>query len=473
MNYVFYDLETTGRSGTWDQIIQVGAVLVNAEFQELDRFEAKCSLRPGLVPEPGALLVNKTTPDMLRKTNLSHFGLVNQMLQTFKKWTPSIFIGYNSIGFDEEFLRKTLFKTLNDPYLTQFDGNKRGDILGLIRTAHLYYPDCIKTPTSDKGNAVFKLDQLAPLNGIEHGNAHDAIGDVLATIGIAKIISNKAPAVWKSSLMTTSKSEVNTIVQNEKLFCFNEYFYGKARPYVVTFLCFHPKYNWPQCFDLKEDPHTYINMSMQDLKDAMKKSPKIIRSVKNNKHPVIMNPKFGENFDGYKQLGIKKLMERAEILQSNEEFKKKVSRVLEEETQEKEDLDSQLDIEAEESIYSGGFASEQDKSSMKEFHQSEWKDKLFVADKFKDARFNYFAKRLIYEENPSILPKDIYNEIHRAIAKQILSTNDEKWNTIPKAYNELDNLRVKYEEADDQERLGMMNDLNKFLEEIENKYQDA
>ena len=45
MNYAFYDFETTGRSGTWDQIIQVGAVLVNAEFQELDRFEAKCGLR--------------------------------------------------------------------------------------------------------------------------------------------------------------------------------------------------------------------------------------------------------------------------------------------------------------------------------------------------------------------------------------------------------------------------------------------
>jgi len=273
--------------------------------------------------------------------------------------------------------------------------------------------------------------------------------------------------------MTTSKAEVNTIVQNEKLFCFNEYFYGKARPYVVTFLCFHPKYNWPQCFDLKEDPQTYFTMNMEDLKLAMKKSPKIIRSVKNNKHPVIMNPKFGENFDGYKQLGMKKLMERAEMLQSNEEFKKKVSRILEEEAQEKDDLDSQLDIQAEESIYSGGFASDQDKSTMKEFHQAEWKDKLIVADKFKDSRFNYFAKRLIYEENPQILPQDMYNEIHRAIAKQILSTNNEKWNTIPKAYSELDTLRVKYEEEKDEERLAMMNDLNIFLEEIENKYQDA
>ena len=69
--------------------------------------------------------------------------------------------------------------------------------------------------------------------------------------------------------------------------------------------------------------------------------------------------------------------------------------------------------------------------------------------------------------------QDIYKEIHRAIAKQILSTNDEKWNTIPKAYSELDTLRVKYEEEKDEERLAMMNDLNKFLEEIENKYQDA
>jgi exodeoxyribonuclease-1 len=72
-----------------------------------------------------------------------------------------------------------------------------------------------------------------------------------------------------------------------------------------------------------------------------------------------------------------------------------------------------------------------------------------------------------------ILPKDMYNEIHRAIAKQILSTNQEKWNTIPKAYSELDTLRVKYEEENDQERLAMMNDLNNFLEEIEKKYQDA
>ncbi len=91
--------------------------------------------------------------------------MLSQMVEQFNKWSPAVFVGYNSISFDEEFLRKSLFKTLNEPYLTQYSGNKRGDILGLIRTAHLYYPDCIKTPMSDKGNAVFKLAELTEMNG--------------------------------------------------------------------------------------------------------------------------------------------------------------------------------------------------------------------------------------------------------------------------------------------------------------------
>ena len=33
-------------------------------------------------------------------------------------------------------------------------------------------------------------------------------------------------------------------------------------------------------------------MDMSSLKEAMKKSPKIMRSVKDNKHPTIMNPNY-------------------------------------------------------------------------------------------------------------------------------------------------------------------------------------
>ena len=32
MNFIFYDLETTGRNICWDQILQIGAILTNEKF---------------------------------------------------------------------------------------------------------------------------------------------------------------------------------------------------------------------------------------------------------------------------------------------------------------------------------------------------------------------------------------------------------------------------------------------------------
>ncbi len=61
-NLVFYDFETSSSNVSYGQIIQAAAVLVNDNFQELDRYEGRCKLSPGVVPESMALLVNKTTP---------------------------------------------------------------------------------------------------------------------------------------------------------------------------------------------------------------------------------------------------------------------------------------------------------------------------------------------------------------------------------------------------------------------------
>ena len=50
-------------------------------------------------------------------------------------------------------------------------------------------------------------------------------------------------------------------------------------------------------------------------KKELDKKPKVIRTIKHKKHPIIMNPSYGMNFDNYKQLGIKKLRERYYIKQ--------------------------------------------------------------------------------------------------------------------------------------------------------------
>ena len=61
-NLVFYDLETDSSNVSYGQIIQVAAILVNDDFQELDRYEGRCKLSPGIIPEAMALIVNKTHP---------------------------------------------------------------------------------------------------------------------------------------------------------------------------------------------------------------------------------------------------------------------------------------------------------------------------------------------------------------------------------------------------------------------------
>tara|TARA_B100000029_G_scaffold322397_1_gene314760 strand:+ start:54 stop:1472 length:1419 start_codon:yes stop_codon:yes gene_type:complete len=467
-NLVFYDFETCSSNVSYGQIIQAAAVLVNDNFQELDRYEGRCKLSPGIVPEAMALLVNKTTPKMLKETNLSHYQMIRQLVNKFKEWKNSTFIGYNSINFDEEFLRRTLWKNLEYPYLTNTKGNERGDLFSLARACHLYYPNCIKTPISDKNNPVFKLEKLAPINNIKHDEAHSAMGDVLATIEIAKLLSKKAPNVWQASLMTTNKDKAFQLIKNEQLFCTDFFYYGKSVPFVLTFVCQHPQWDYPMCFDLKSDPVYYFNLSNQELKKELDKKPKVIRTIKHKKHPIIMNPSYGINFDNYKQLGVAKLKQRAKLIRENKEFAKRVETILDDDAREKKELDSQIDIYPEESIYKK-FALDYDNKLMPEFHKIPWKDKYTFIQKFKDDRMQYFGKKILYEESPQSLPKEEYDLMHKEIASRILSTNEEKWNTIPRTYSEIDTLRNKFK--DDKQKIKALEDINLYIEDMEKIYQ--
>ena len=181
-----------------------------------------------------------------------------------------------------------------------------------------------------------------------------------------------------------------------------------------------------------------------------------------------MNPSYGINFDNYKQLGIEKLKERAKLVRENKGFAKKVATILDDDAREKQDLDSQLDIYPEESIYKK-FTTNDDNKIMPEFHKADWKDKFSIIQKFKDERLRYFGKKILYEESPQSLPKDEYNSIHKEIASRILSTNEENWNTIPRTYSEIDTLRNKFKDNND--KLKALEDINSYIEEMEKMYQ--
>mgnify|MGYP001356502552 FL=1 len=469
MNYVFYDLETTGRNSAWDQIIQVAAILTDDKFNVIDKIEERCRLKKGLVPYPEALIVNKTSVEILKNVNLSHYELVKKIETTFKKWSPAIFVGYNSINFDEEFIRKTLFKTLFEPYLTQFNGNKRADVIGMTRASKFYFPDCLKVGINEKGNQVFKLDVLTELNKIFH-NAHDAMGDVDATIEIAKILQKSSNKVWNAGLKNNNKIDVDNFLIQNNIVCMDEYLFGKFNVHAVTYICKN-QFNYPQCFDLLHDPLDYIDMSIKDLKIKMKQKPKLIKEIKNNKNPILLDSSVIDKMPVYESIGVEVLTQRAEIIKQSSDFKNKIQTILFEEYETKQMTKSQIDIMPEESIYSGGFPDNQEKSKMIDFHNADWEERFYISNQFKDERHKYFAHLVIYEEMPHVLPKSDYENIHKIIAKQILSTDNEKWNTIPKAYHELDNLREEYERQGNHEKLLFLEDWDFFLQDLEKQYQ--
>ena len=182
-----------------------------------------------------------------------------------------------------------------------------------------------------------------------------------------------------------------------------------------------------------------------------------------------MNPKYGEKFDEYKIIGSSKLQERAKLIRGNNEFAEKISTIKRLESEEKEQSKSQEDLYEEESIYTK-FTTAEDNKILPEFHSVSWDKKLPIISKFKDERLKYFGKKLLYMEKPELLSKEDYSLIHKDIAKKLLSTNNEKWNTIPRTYAEIDTLRAKFEKENHQDKLVILDEINAYVEELEKTY---
>ena len=176
MNFVFYDLETTGRSMHWDQIIQIAAFYTDSNLNIIDKINYSCKINSYIIPDPEALLVNRIPIESLITNNQSHYQLISNVYKKFKLWSPAVFIGYNLIKFDEEMLRNAFFKNIFDPYLTIKDNNYRSDLLDTVRASNYFYPEIVKSLVNSKGTPILRLDSIAPINGIKNFKAHDAEG---------------------------------------------------------------------------------------------------------------------------------------------------------------------------------------------------------------------------------------------------------------------------------------------------------
>ena len=475
MNLAIWDIESSNANTDFGSIIEIGGILVDENFKEKDRFNLRCRLPEGEIPQCMALIVNKTSVDLLTKANLSHYQLLGEVEKIFKKWSPAIFLGWSNIGFDDEMIRKEFFKGIRYPYITNSSPNKRHDGLNIARGAYAIDSKVLKTEINEKGNAVMKLESLARMNGFESSGAHSALFDAELTANILRLIKTKKPKAWQEFLKTSNKLDTETIFKTKKIFTLNEYFYGKSRLYLCAPLhpkyCVHPIYQWGQAVDLRIDIEPLLNLSINDLKKEMKKTPKFLRTIRSNKAPIIIEESYGMKVDPYNKIDPNLIKKRAEIIRSNEKFSQNILTSLREIAEEKEQSKSQEDILAEESIYSK-FTSNKDTSLFPAWHSASWSDKLKMLDRFEDDRLIGFGKKIIYQESPETLPKDILKSIQRQIAKRILSEKKEKWWTCKEFYYECDNLRDKYTNDNDHEKLKFLDQLNEFVMSIQKKYEN-
>ena len=476
MNLVIWDIESSNANTDFGSIIEIGGILVDENLKEKDRFNLRCRLPEGEIPQCMALIVNKTGVDMLTKANLSHYQMLVEVEKIFKKWSPAIFLGWSNIGFDDEMIRKEFFKGIRYPYITNASPNKRHDGLNIARAAYAVDPTVLETETNEKGNVVMKLESLARMNGFETSGAHSALIDSELVVKVLGLIKNKQSDTWSSFLKTSSRVDTETIFKKEKIITLNEYFYGKSRLYLCAPLhpkyCVHPVYQWGQAVDLRVDVEPLLNLSVNEIKSELKKSPKFLRTIRSNKAPIILDESYGMKAEPYSGMDKELIYKRAKLVRENEKFSEKVITALREIAEEKEQTKSQEDILAEESIYQK-FTPNKDTALFPKWHSASWKDKLLMLDKFEDERLVSFGKKIIYQESPETLPKEMLRKIKREIAKRILSEKKEKWWTCKEFYFECDNLREKYSNENDHAKLKFLDELNEFVMSIQKKYENA
>ncbi|MDA9721304.1 exonuclease domain-containing protein [Candidatus Pelagibacter sp.] len=477
MNLAIWDIESSSASTDFGSIIEIGGVLVDENFKEKDRFNLRCRLPEGEVFQAMALIVNKTSIKQLTQTNLSHYQMLAEVEKIFKKWSPAVFLGWSNIGFDDEMIRKEFFKGIRYPYLTNAAPNKRHDGINIARAAYAIDPSILEVEFNEKNNAVFKLESLARMQGIDSTDAHSALSDSIMTAKVLNIVKKKQPGTWESFFKTANKSDTETIIKKGEIITLNEYYYGKSRLHLVAPLhqkyCMHPIYaGWYYAFDLRIDIEPLLNLSINELKVEMKKSPKFLRTIRSNKAPILVDAKYGMKAEPYSSMDKSLINKRANIVKNNEKFSQNILHALREVAEEKEQSKTQEDIYAEESIYTK-FTSNKDTSLFPTWHAAPWKDKLKLLDKFDDDRLVGFGKKIIYQEAPEVLPESMLKTIKREIAKRILSEKKEKWWTIPTLYTEIDTLREKYTNENDNEKLLLLDEFNEYAMSIQKKYENV
>ncbi|MDX1800903.1 MAG: exodeoxyribonuclease I [Marinobacter sp.] len=301
-SFFWHDYETFGVDPVHDRPSQFAGVRTDADLNIIeDPLILYCKPSDDYLPSPEACLITGITPQTALQEGYPEAEFIGRINEAFSQPGTCV-VGYNSLRFDDEVTRHTLYRNLRDPYAREWqNGNSRWDVIDMVRLTYALRPEGINWPRKEDGTPSFRLEELTSANGIAHESAHDALSDVQATIALARLIRDKQPRLFDFVLQNKDKQSARALLDvagmKPVFHVSSKYPASLGCCALVVPLAEHPtNSNAVIVYDLREDPAELINASVEDIQrrvftsqaelgDDTRRFP--LKAVHVNKCPVL------------------------------------------------------------------------------------------------------------------------------------------------------------------------------------------
>lgn len=269
--FYWHDYETWGANPAVDRPSQFAGVRTDENLHVIgEPLVLYCRPPEDIWPHPEACLITGITPQHAQLHGVNECEFIRQIHRQLGQ-PQTCGVGYNSLRFDDEVTRYTLFRNYYDPYEREWrNGSSRWDIIDMVRLVYALRPEGIEWPMVN-GVPSFKLENLSTANNLAHANAHDAYSDVEATIALAKLIKIKQPALYDYVLNNKSKHKVAAMidtVNRKPLFHISSKFPSSrgCAGFIAPIAMHATNSNAVIVFDLSADPTLLQSLSVEDIR---------------------------------------------------------------------------------------------------------------------------------------------------------------------------------------------------------------
>lgn len=326
----WYDYETTGINPRCDRPLQVAGLRTDFDLNVIDEpVNLYCQPSDDILPHPAACAITGITPGQLAEQGLSEADFMTRVHAELAA-PGTCGAGYNTLRFDDEMTRYSLYRNFFDPYAREWQGgNSRWDLIDVVRAAYALRPDGLVWPQDEEGRVTLKLERLTAANGIDHGHAHEALSDVRATIALARLIREKQPKLYDWLFQLRSKHKVMDQIRLLQPMVHISGRFSAARSYVgvVLPLAWHPRNkNALIVCDLHLDPQGLLDLDAETLRQrlytrredlAEGELPVPLKLIHINKCPVVA-PMSVLRADDQQRLGLDMALYQARALRLND-----------------------------------------------------------------------------------------------------------------------------------------------------------